>query len=72
VDHRNALRGRELVHLGHIRIADLAERRRRRDREAALPVQVLTNPSDRLQLGHVGLQEDPVDRTAGEPDVVSQ
>ena len=52
------------VYLGDVGVADLAERRRRRDPEPLLPVQELAHPAHRLQLRHVGLQKDPIHRAA--------
>jgi hypothetical protein len=72
VEHRDPVCLGKAMNLGHVRRADLPERRRGRNRETPLPPQVLTHPTHRLQLGHIGLQEDPVDRTTGEPDVISQ
>jgi len=70
--HRNAVRGGEPMNLGNIGIADLPERCRGRDWVPALPAQELIHPAHGLQLRHIGLQEDPVDRTTGERDVVPQ
>jgi hypothetical protein len=45
--HRDPVRLRPPVYLGDIGIADLPERRRRRDPEPLLPVQELTHPARR-------------------------
>src|SRR5512144_1613136 len=66
------VRGREPVNFGDISRADLPERRRGGNLVPALPAQVLTHPAHRLQLRHIGLQEDPVHRTTGERDVITQ
>jgi hypothetical protein len=72
VVHRDVVGLGEAVHLGDVRRADPAERRRRRDPKPALLAQEVADHPDRLQLGHIALQEDPVDRPAGERHVVAQ
>ena len=72
VDHRHAMVFRPAVHLGDVGVTDLPERRRRRDYKPPLPTQELTHPAHGLQLRHVRLQEDPVDRPASERDVIPQ
>jgi hypothetical protein len=70
--YRHSTGLRPLMDLGHIAIADLPERRRRRDLIATLPAQELTHPAHRLQLRHISLQQDPIHRSARERDMVSQ
>src|SRR5438132_2104555 len=60
------------VDLGHIGFADLAEGGRRGNRKATLPMQKPAHLADGLQLGHVRLQEDAIDRATGQRDVVAQ
>ena len=60
------------VDLGHIGFADLAEGRRRGNRKATLPMEKPAHLADGLQLGDVRLQEDAIDRTTGQRDVVTQ
>ena len=70
--HRDRILLRPPVHLGDVGVADLAERRRRRDAEPLLPVQKLTHPAHRLQLRHVGLQKDPIHRSTGQRHMIPQ
>jgi hypothetical protein len=72
IHHRDALDPREPVYLGHVGSADLPESRRRGDLVSTLPAQEPTHPTHRLQLRHIGLQKDPVNRTTGERDVIAQ
>ena len=60
------------VNLGGIRLADLPERRRRRDRVPPLPAQELAHHTHALQPRHIRLQENPVHRSAGERHVIPQ
>jgi hypothetical protein len=70
--HRDRVLRGPPVHLGDVAVADLAERRRRRDRKSLLPVQELTHPAHRLQLRHIGLQKDPIHRSTGERHMIPQ
>ncbi|HEY2671090.1 MAG TPA: hypothetical protein VGJ07_12040 [Rugosimonospora sp.] len=72
MDHRDAVGLGELVHLTHVAVADLPERRRGWDRISPLPAQELTHPTHRLQLRYIGLQEDPVHRPAGERHMITK
>jgi hypothetical protein len=53
-------------------LTDLPEGRRRWNPEAPLPAQERAHLPDCLQLGHVPLQEDPVQRPALEGHVIPQ
>ena len=64
VHHRDPVDLGEAMDVFHVAVADLAERRRRRDREPALPAQEPAHLTHRLQLGHIALQEEPVHRPA--------
>jgi AcrR family transcriptional regulator len=70
--HRNTVRLGPPVQLGDVGVAELAERRRRRNAEPFLPVQKLTHPAHRLQLRHISLQEDPIHRSTGERHMIPQ
>ncbi len=60
------------LHGPDVLLADFAEGGRGGNRELALPAQEDTDLPHRLQLRHVGLQEDAVDGTALAGHVVSQ
>jgi hypothetical protein len=70
--HRDAVGLGEAIDLPHVGLTDASEGRRGRDLIPALPAQELAHPTHRLQLGYIGLQEDPVHRAAGERDVIPQ
>ena len=70
VHHRDRVSLGEAVDVLHVRVADLAERRGRRDRESALPPQEVAYEPDRLELRGVALQEDPVHRPARQRHLV--
>ena len=72
VNHGNPLVLGKAVNRLHVGLADLAERRGGRDAESPLPAQERTDLPDRLELGDVRLQEDPIERPAGERDVIVQ
>jgi hypothetical protein len=72
VAHRDPVLLREPVHPGHIRLTDLPKRRRRRNREPALPAQELTYHARALPPRHIRRQEDPVHRAAREPHMIPQ
>jgi hypothetical protein len=55
VDHRDVIGLGEAVYRTHVAVADLAERRGRRDRIPPLPAQELAHPAHGLQFRHVCL-----------------
>ena len=71
VANGNAVGFGPVVDLGHIGFADLAEGRRRGDRKSTLLMEKPAHLTDGLQLGHVRLQEEAIDRTASQRDVVA-
>ena len=72
IHDRDLVLSRILMDGFHVSIADLAKGGRRGNLEPPLPAQEDTHLSHRLKLGHVGLHEDSVDRTAVERHVISQ
>jgi hypothetical protein len=56
---------------GHVGAAEPAKQRRRRDRVAAIQ-QKAHDLKRRHQLGHIGLQEQPIDRAHPQRDVIPQ
>src|SRR2546421_580340 len=60
VANRNTVGFGPAVDLGRIGFADLAERSRRGNRKATLPMEKPAHLADGLQLGHVRLQEDAI------------
>ncbi len=72
MDHGDAVAFGEAVDGGHVAVADLPERRPRRDDEPPLPAEEPAHQAHPLQLGHIGLEEDPVDRPASERHMVPE
>jgi len=72
MDDRDLVLFRILMDGFDVAIADLAKSGRRGNLEPPLPAQEKADLSDRLQLWHVRLHEDSVDRTALECHVVPQ
>jgi hypothetical protein len=70
--HRNLPRLRERVDLLHIGPADLPEDRRRRDRSARALVEEPHQLPVALQPRHIPGEEDPVDRSDPQRDVIGE
>src|SRR5438552_13874299 len=68
VANGNAVSFGPAVDRGHVGFADLAEGSRRWDRKTTLVIEEQAHLADRLQLGHVGLQNDAIDRTTRQRD----
>jgi hypothetical protein len=71
VDDRDVIDLGEAVDVSRVGVPEFAERRRGRIGEAAAQ-QEAGNEAGRLEVGHVGLEEDPVDAAASERDPVPQ
>jgi hypothetical protein len=69
--HRQLVVQRELIDRLAVRAADLAQQHRRRDPEPAVQQKPDQHPR-RLQLRHVALHEQPVDRSHSQRDVIGQ
>jgi SAM-dependent methyltransferase len=72
VHHRDLVGLGEAIDVFDVAVTDLAERRRRRDREPPLPAQKPAHLTDRLQFGDIALQEEPVHRPARQRGVIPQ
>lgn len=72
VPDRDALGLGPALYRLYVTPADLSESGRRRDLVAPLPVEEDADQPDRLQLGHVGLQEDAVDRSHSQGHLVAE
>jgi len=71
VANRNAFGLSPAVDGGHVRVTNLTEGSRRRDLEPTA-IEELADLADRLELGHVRLQKEAIDRTTGQGDVVTK
>jgi hypothetical protein len=72
VDPGHSLIHRKPAHRGAERVGDLAQRRGRGDRQAALPIDVPDDPGWVLQLRHVDVEVHPVDALDLEDRVFSE
>src|SRR5438128_7136534 len=71
VANRNAFSLSPAVDGGHVGFTDLPEGSRRRDLEPAA-IEELADLADRLELGHVRLQKQAINRTTGQRNVVAK